>query len=281
MKKRFFLPILCVLLACALAMPSLAGERAYNWYFMRTPDHATPPCPPEFPFLAEYNAYFIDRAATPADKVIYLTFDAGYENGNIAKVLDTLAEHNATAAFFILENLITREPALVKRMAAEGHTVCNHTAKHKDMTRLDKKAFTAELNALADAYKSLTGTEIAPFYRPPEGRFNESNLQWANALGYKTIFWSFAYADWDNQKQPDKEVALRKLTDHLHNGEILLLHPTSATNAEILGEFLAYAKKEGYRFGNLSELVSKQAPSDLMRSLYHGACLPLTQEDAQ
>lgn len=277
MKKRIFLPIFCVLLVGLSLLPCFAGERAYNWYFMRTPDHSTPPCPPEFPFLAEYNAYFLDRHADPNDKVLYLTFDAGYENGNIAKILDTLSARGATGAFFILENLIRREPALVKRMAAEGHTVCNHTAKHKDMTRMGEQAFTAELTVLADAYKELTGTEIAPFYRPPEGRFNESNLQWANNMGYKTIFWSFAYADWDNDKQPDHAKALKKLTDHLHNGEILLLHPTSSTNAAILGDFLDYAKKEGYRFGSLSELVAKQAPSDLMRSLYHSACLPHTQ----
>ena len=281
MKKRIFLPILCLLLVCTLALPTFAGERAYNWYFMRTPDHAAPPCPPEFPFLAEHNAYFLDRHAAPEDKVLYLTFDAGYENGNIAKTLDILSAHHATGAFFILENLIQREPALVKRMAAEGHTVCNHTAKHKDMTRLGEQAFAAELAALADAYSALTGERIAPFYRPPEGRFNESNLRWANALGYKTVFWSFAYADWDNQKQPDPKSALQKLTDHLHNGEVLLLHPTSDTNAAILGDFLDYAKKEGYRFGTLSELVSKQAPDDLMRTLRPGGCLPTAQDHAR
>ena len=166
-------------------------------------------------------------------------------------------------------------------MQREGHAVCNHTATHKDMTGLSKAAFTKELTRLAEAYTALTGDTIAPFYRPPEGRFNESNLLWAKELGYKTVFWSFAYADWDNQKQPDATRALEKLTGHLHNGEVLLLHPTSSTTAEILGKFIEYAKSEGYRFDSLHALTAKaqNLPTVFPAPAHHG-CLPLEYETA-
>ncbi len=276
MKRSFFFCACALLLSLACVLPSFAAtECAYNWYFKKTDNHSAPPVPPEFDFLADCDAYFLDFRVPQEEKVLYLTFDAGYENGNIAKILDTLAAHNAVGAFFILENLITREPDLVRRMAAEGHTVCNHTARHKDMTRLGKDAFAAELTALADSYQNLTGAEIAPFYRPPEGRFNKSNLLWAKEMGYKTVFWSFAYADWDNNKQPDPARALTKLKAHLHNGEVLLLHPTSATNAAVLDEFLSFAESEGYRFDTLSELCSREIPSHMKREA-PSHCLPDT-----
>lgn len=276
MQKRIFLLFLVVVLllvgggTISFAAPPV--ERAYAWYFKRTPDHSAPPLPPEFSFLYETDGYYLDPCPPEGDKVLYLTFDAGYENGNIAKILDTLAAHHATGAFFILENLITREPDLVRRMAADGHTVCNHTAHHKDMTRLGKAAFCAELDALAESYQTLTGSAIAPFYRPPEGRFTRKNLEWAKEMGYKTIFWSFAYADWDNNRQPDTEKALEKLTANLHNGEVLLLHPTSATNAAVLDAFLTHAEREGYRFGTLGELCSRTLPREMWRTPSH--CLP-------
>lgn len=193
---------------------------------------------------------------TPGDdKVIYLTFDAGYENGNVEKILDALKDHNATGAFFVLDNIIMRNPDLVKRMSDEGHLVCNHTAKHHDMTKITSKdQFAKELKTLEDAYFELTGRDMAKFYRPPEGRFSEQNLKFAKELGYKTVFWSFAYADWDNNKQPDEAKSIEKVLSHTHNGEIILLHPTSATNAAIMDRLLTEWENQGYRFGSLSEL---------------------------
>ena len=224
---------------------------------MRNKEHKQPALEPQFRFIEQSGGYYIDHRADDAHKVLYLTFDAGYENGNVEKILDTLKAHRAPGAFFILDNLIRQNTDLVKRMAAEGHTVCNHTAKHKDMTKFtDKAAFAKELTALEKIYTEYTGNSMAKYYRPPEGKFSEENLQFANELGYKTIFWSFAYADWDNDKQPDPAASLEKLKLHLHPGEVLLLHPTSATNAAILDAFLTYAEQEGYRFGTLAELCA-------------------------
>ena len=228
----------------------------YNWYCKNNDSHTPPELPSEFSFINENEGYYLDEKATDDHKVIYLTFDAGYENGNIEKILDILKKHNATGAFFVLGNLITRNTDLVKRMVDEGHLVCNHTNRHHDMTKVtDPEAFRSELEALNTIMKETCGCELAPFYRPPEGRFSEENLKCAKENGYKTIFWSYAYADWDNKKQMSEEKALKKLLTHTHNGEVLLLHPTSATNAAILDAYLTELEAEGYSFGTLYELT--------------------------
>ena len=135
--------------------------------------------------------------------------------------------------------------------------VCNHTCKHKDMTKCSSfDEFSAELTKLEDIFRENTGCELTKCYRPPEGKFSEQNLKWAQDMGYSTVFWSFAYADWDNNKQPDPDAATKKILDHTHNGMIILLHPTSATNAEILDTLLTEWENAGYRFGTMEELIS-------------------------
>ena len=157
----------------------------------------------------------------------------------------------------MLKNLIERDTEVVKRMANEGHIVCNHTLRHRDMTKFtDRALFAAELEGLNTLYKDTVGADMAMYYRPPEGRFSEQNLRYAKELGYSTIFWSFAYADWDNDKQPPIEEAKEKLRRNTHNGAVLLLHPTSATNAAILGDMIREWKSQGYRFGTLDELCN-------------------------
>ena len=230
-------------------------KTAYNWYCKHHKDGRVPAVDSQMSFIENYDAYYVDRSATEENKTVYLTFDAGYENGNVEKVLDTLKEKNAPGAFFILENLALMNPELVRRMADEGHLVCNHTAIHRDMTTVCRKdEFESELNRLSEAVFSSCGVEVAKVYRPPEGRFSERNLKWASELGYKTVFWSFAYADWDNNSQPDPTSSLKKIIECAHPGEILLLHPTSATNAAILGDLIDSYREKGYTFKSLEEL---------------------------
>lgn len=237
-----------------------SDTRSFSWYCAHRDDGKQPECDPEMRFIEEYNGYYVDKAHSEPDsddKVIYLTFDAGYENGNVEKILDVLKEENVQGAFFILENLIKQNTDLVKRMAEEGHLVCNHTARHRDMSKVsDIDTFKSELEALESIYKEYTGLDMAKVYRPPEGKFSKANLSMANELNYKTVMWSFAYADWDNEKQPDPEKAKAKVLAGTHNGEILLLHPTSAVNAEIMGDLIREWKSMGYRFGSLDELQS-------------------------
>ena len=188
------------------------------------------------------------------EKVLYLTFDAGYENGCTARILDTLGKHNVKAAFFLVGHYMQTNPDLVRRMTAEGHTVANHSMHHPDMTTLQAEKFTAELKDLEDCYREITGTELAKFYRPPQGLYSEANLKAARELGYRTVFWSLAYADWDNNAQPDPQQALDKVLSRTHNGAVILLHSTSETNARILDDLLTRWKEIGYRFAALDEL---------------------------
>lgn len=205
-------------------------------------------------YLKNYNAYYIGN---PDEKVIYLTFDAGFENGFTPEILDTLKEHDVRAAFFLVGNYLEKEPDLVKRMVAEGHIVGNHTYSHPDMSKIaDIESFKKELNSLEELYKQITSQDMPKFYRPPQGKYSEENLKQANELGYKTIFWSLAYVDWYVNKQPTKEYAFEKLIPRIHPGAVVLLHSTSKTNCEILDDLLSKWKEEGYTFKTLNDLVA-------------------------
>ena len=202
--------------------------------------------------LRRYNAAYLGDTT---QKVLYLTFDAGYENGCTAKILDTLQKHNVKAAFFLVGNYIARNADLVRRMVEEGHTVGNHTMHHPDMSKLkDKEAFAKELQDLEELFLEKTGKPLPKYYRPPQGIYSEENLKLAKDLGYKTVFWSLAYVDWKNDSQPSKEEAFAKLLPRIHPGAVALLHSTSETNAQILDELLTKWEEMGYHFGTLDEL---------------------------
>ena len=246
-----------VLTLAALPIPAHAVGGT-GWYTPRSRDHRQPEFGADLRTVEPYGGYYMDyRHPDPdaADKVVYLTFDAGYENGNVEKILDALKAEGAVGAFFILGNLAVRNSELVRRMADEGHLVCNHTYSHKNLCGAPAGALTAELRRLETACRETAGVEVAKYYRPPEGCFDEAMLREAQTAGYKTVFWSFAYADWDNKKQPDPAAAKKKILYSLHNGAVILLHPTSATNAAILGDVLREMKARGYRFGTLDELT--------------------------
>lgn len=249
---------LSISLLCMLLCIYASASGAMHWYCKRNRDHNQPDLDTELSVISELGGVYVDKAHEDMnrDKVIYLTFDAGYENGNVAKILDVLKEQEVPGAFFILGNLIKRNPDLVCRMADEGHLVCNHTYTHKNITKLSEQELTKELVSLENEYLQLTGKHMAKYFRPPEGTFDKKSLQQLYNAGYKTVFWSFAYADWDNNKQMSAQAAKEKIMDNLHNGEIMLLHPTSATNAEILHDVICELKQMGYRFASLDELFT-------------------------
>ena len=203
--------------------------------------------------LKQYDAYYIGNTN---EKVIYLTFDAGFENGNTANILDALKKHNVHATFFLVGNYLNTSPELVKRMVEEGHIVGNHTFTHPDMSKISSmEAFKKEITQIEDLFKEVTGKEMVKIYRPPQGKYSESNLKMAQELGYKTFFWSLAYVDWYQDKQPTKEEAFKKLLGRIHPGAIVLLHSTSKTNGDILDELLTKWEEMGYTFGTLDQLV--------------------------
>lgn len=205
--------------------------------------------------LKKYNASYVGDSQ---EKIIYLTFDAGYENGNTEAILDALKKHNVPAAFFVVGHYLETAPDLVKRMVEEGHTVGNHTFHHPDMSAIsDRTAFEKEMADVEVLYKEITGKDMVKFYRPPQGKYSVENLEMAKELGYHTFFWSLAYVDWYQDKQPAKEEAFQKLVGRIHPGAIVLLHSTSKTNAEVLDELLTKWEELGYRFGNLEDFVLK------------------------
>lgn len=207
--------------------------------------------------LKEYDAYYI---GSTDEKIIYLTFDCGYENENTGAILDALKKHNTSATFFVVGHYLESAPDLVKRMLADGHTVGNHTYHHPDMSAIaSQDKFNEEMKLTEDLFQQVTGQEISKYYRPPRGVYSIENLQMAKALGYQTFFWSLAYVDWNVDDQPSHEEAFDKLLSRIHSGAVVLLHNTSRTNAEILDELLTKWEEMGYRFGTLEELVTENA----------------------
>lgn len=233
-----------------------AADNSLHWYLKRR--GASSPCfPPESEEIMQYNALFIDNKVDDNNKVIYLTFDAGYENGNVEKILDTLKKENVPAAFFLLDNIILKNTDLVIRMAEEGHLVCNHTKNHKNLSLSEESEIIENLKALEDIYRECTGRELDKYFRFPEGKYSIDALRHVNNLGYTTVFWSFAYEDWDNNKQPNTDKAIKKILDNTHNGAVMLFHPTSDTNAKILPTLIKEWKRMGYSFGTLNQLKEK------------------------
>lgn len=203
--------------------------------------------------LKKYDAYYVGDGS---EKVIYLTFDAGYENGNTEAILDALKKHNVSATFFMVGHYLESAPEIVKRMVQEGHTVGNHTYHHLDMSSISsKESFRKEMDDVANLFEEITGTKLSMYYRPPQGKYSTENLKMAQEFGYHTFFWSLAYVDWYQDKQPTKEEAFNKLIGRIHPGAIVLLHSTSRTNAEILDELLTKWEELGYTFKTLEDLV--------------------------
>ena len=244
--------------ALPASSPVIIPASADNWG-LSFPNEGQPPVGnATVEELARYDAWFLGNTG---EKVIYLTFDCGYENGYTEKILDALKKHDAPAAFFVVGNMIETAPDIIRRMAEEGHIVGNHTYHHPDMSAIsDQAAFQKELDSLAALYQETTGEELPRFYRPPQGKYSEENLKQAQALGYRTVFWSLAYVDWYTDNQPTAEQAYGKLLPRIHDGAIVLLHSTSKTNADILDDLLTKWEDMGYRFASLEELPERGNP---------------------
>ncbi|HIT90181.1 MAG TPA: delta-lactam-biosynthetic de-N-acetylase [Candidatus Merdenecus merdavium] len=239
------------ILSVFLCIPITAMAAEGNWGLGYGAEGEKPTGNTSAEELAQNNAYFVD----PTDeKVIYLTFDAGYENGNTDQILDVLKETDVPAAFFVVGTYIRDHQDLIKRMADEGHIVGNHSMSHPDMTKKDRASFTKELSDTADLYKQVVGEDMPMYYRPPQGKYSKENLELAKELGYTTVFWSLAYVDWNVDDQPTKEQAFSKLIPRVHPGTILLLHSTSDTNANILKELIEEYQSMGYTFKSLDQL---------------------------
>lgn len=233
------------------ALPS--SSQSSNWGLSFQEEGKRPVGNATIEELSRYNAFYAENTE---EKKIYLTFDAGYENGNTPAILDALKKHEAPATFFVVGNFISENQDLIKRMEAEGHIVGNHTMTHPDMSKIStQESFQKELSGVEDIYKEITGKEMTKFYRPPQGIYSTLNLSMAKEMGYHTFFWSLAYVDWYQDNQPNPQEAIEKLTRRIHPGAIVLLHSTSSTNAQILDELLNKWEDMGYSFHSLNELI--------------------------
>ncbi len=239
-----------------LAIPASGSVSTANWGLGFGQEGSQPTGNATVEELKKYDAYYVGNNS---EKVIYLTFDAGFENGNTAPILDALKKHNVPATFFVVGHYLESAPELVKRMVAEGHYVGNHTYHHLDMSSISsKESFEKEMKDVETKFKEITGGELARFYRPPQGKYNTKNLEMAKDMGYHTFFWSLAYVDWYQDKQPTHEEAFKKLVGRIHPGAVVLLHSTSKTNGEILDELLTKWEEMGYTFRTLEDFAQNK-----------------------
>ena len=249
----------CGVLIFAFALSALkipAYSEGKCWYIKRN-GNDQPIFDKEQMLVSQFNGYYMDTGLNNGseEKRIYLTFDFGYENGNVELIANTLREEGVAAAFFILDHPIIENKELILSLAADGHFICNHTKNHKDLSCAQADTIKRDLVALEEIYERETGLTISKYFRFPEGKYSENALKVVSEMGYKTVFWSFAYDDWDNARQPSASAAIKKILSNTHNGAVILLHPTSSVNAEILPTLIKAWRSMGYTFGNLDQLV--------------------------
>ena len=246
----------------AQSMPSVPTVNStlvgYNdsksWWFSRNKTK-TPPSAQRDICIMNYDAYYLGDVS---QKVIYLTFDEGYEMGYTGQILDILKENDVKAAFFVTKPYIESDPDLVKRMVTEGHVVGNHSVTHSAMSTLSNEKIVNELTGCAEYFKEVTGVDMPLFFRPPAGEYSIRTLEKTQDLGYKTIFWSFAYQDWLIDAQPGMQTAYNNIINYSHNGCIMLLHAVSKSNTEALDSAIKELKAEGYRFESLENLPKQE-----------------------
>ena len=260
--NRFTLLSVCVVLCLLLGVvwlctgqgeaTTVSADASVCWGLSFQEEGKTPVAPASKEELKELDAWFVGNEN---EKVLYLTFDLGYENGYTASILDILKEEQVPATFFVVGSFVDRHPELILRMAKEGHIIGNHTNTHPNMASISEESvFREELETLEQKVESITGEPMPKFYRPPQGVYSLQNLQAAHKMEYTTVFWSLAYEDWLNDQQPDPQKSIDLLNRRIHPGAVVLLHASSKTNCEILEQLLEGWKEMGYRFAPLSEL---------------------------
>lgn len=226
------------------------SNKKIGWGIKRNDNH-------EQPDLGKSNLEILEKnngisMGNKNDKFVYLTFDEGYEAGYTPQILQTLKENNVTATFFITAHYLNTQEELVKQMIDEGHIVGNHTCNHPSMPDITDEKINSEVMDLHKSIYEKFQYEMK-YIRPPKGEYSERTISITNSLGYKTVMWSFAYEDWNEDKQPEEATAKQKILSNVHNGEIILLHGNSKTNTNILGDIIKEIKAMGYEFKSLDE----------------------------
>lgn len=224
----------------------------FGWGYKKNKEHNPPDAGKYGPMLDKYNSFYVDKSG---EKVVYFTFDMGYEDGNTEKILNVLKKHQVPATFFLAGHYFSSAPKLVKRMVKEGHIIGNHSNNHKDFTSLTEAKIKEELEAIEEKLEEVAGIKHTQYVRPPRGDFSERTLEITEKLGYTTVFWSSAFVDWGTEKGSD--YAFRSIIEHIHPGAIILLHSTES-NAAALEPLIDELRKRGYEFKSLDYLLWKE-----------------------
>lgn len=266
MKKRILSAFMALIMAAAAFFPasvhaktdySKYSNKPVNFSLNLRDDHKKPSCArPKGVKLKDYDAYYYSAKAYKAkDKVCYLTFDCGYENGYTKKILKTLKKNNIKAIFFVTEQYIKEKPEIVKQMKEEGHLVGNHTCNHPRLYDCSVKKIKKEIKGCAKTMKKLTGYDMDYFCRPPEGAYSERVLKVLQDMGYATVFWSLAYYDYEPSDEPGADLVVSKFKKYHFPGMMPLVHVISKSNRDALPRVIKYMTKEGYRFGEVTEFI--------------------------
>ncbi len=246
-----------IFILCSLVLSLFTftiGVNAKGFGYRKNNNHLTPDIGSYKQEIDGTNSYYVGNTN---EKVLYLTFDCGYDNGNLISILDTLEEKNVPSTFFVTGDFVKRFPDLLRLIVSKGHTVGNHTYGHKNITKLSSEEIKEEVAKLEKAYEEVTNEKISLYFRPPEGEFDKRSLTEIKNLGYHTFFWSIAYADWDTKNQKGKDHGFNEVCKQFHNGGIILLHTVSSDNKDCLGMIIDEARKQGYEFKTLATIVNE------------------------
>lgn len=228
---------------------------AYGWGFVKGNGGQAPEIGKYKTIIENHQAFYVDETD---EKVVYLTFDNGYEAGYTSQILDVLEKEKVPATFFVTGHYAKEEADLMRRMVKDGHMIGNHSDSHPDFTTMSKVDIATELNKLEEIVRKETGQKQMTYVRPPRGTFDESTLETIDELGYVHVFWSLAFKDWEQDAQKGWKYAYDQIMEQMHPGAVLLLHSVSEDNAVALEKVIRKLKKDGYRFGHLDEIVQKK-----------------------
>lgn len=222
-----------------------------GWGFKKNNTHTTPSIGSFEKILEGTDSYYVGDTN---EKVVYLTFDVGYDNGNLNDILDTLDKYNVRGTFFLTGDFVNRYHDLVIRLSLSNHLICNHSYGHKNITKLSKSELKEDLLKLEEAYYSVTNKRLSSYFRPPEGEFDNSSLKNVNDLGYTNVFWSVAWIDWLTNNQKGAKYSYDSYVNNLHPGAIVLMHTVSSSNNEALPKIIEYTLNLGYSFKTVDEI---------------------------
>ncbi|KGX90300.1 delta-lactam-biosynthetic de-N-acetylase [Pontibacillus marinus] len=258
---RFLYVILAAVLLSVMPFSNMHayGDNSYGWGYEKRGNHKPPKTGFYGDLLNKYGGYHIDPSG---EKVLYLTFDNGYEQGYTDDILDVLKEKEVPATFFVTGHYIKSAEELVQRMVNEGHIVGNHSWSHPDFSKMSKDRIKNELVKVEQSVANITDQDSMKYLRPPRGTFSERSLAISEELGYINMFWSLAFVDWHTKGQKGWKYAYDSVMKQVHPGAIMLLHTVSEDNAKALERIIEDLQKQGYTFKSLDDLVLKQMLPD-------------------